>query len=76
MIVHLDCLHADPALVANLELVRLLHVPVHVALGHGLAAVPAGDCRPTTVRGVRPVVGHGHVALAAFKRKWKSAFII
>ncbi len=64
VVVHLDGLYADVALVAHLECVRLGPVPVHLRAGDALPAVAARHRRPPAVRRVGAVVGQGDVALA------------
>ena len=69
VVVHLDCLYADVALVADLEGVRLLPVALHVPRRHALAAVGALGGTAPTVRRVSAVVGQGNVAFAGERNK-------
>ncbi len=79
VVVHLDCLYADVALVADLEGVRLLPVALHVPRRHALAAVGALGGAAPAVRRVSAVVGQGNVAFAAGgeeQKGWGSIKII
>ena len=64
MIVEFPGLDVDAALVADLDGVGGLVVPLHLGAGQRGGAVPACGHVARAVRRVHPVVGHGDVALA------------